>query len=107
MTATTATPMTTTSLRLLERFYHDCAFDFDLLSDYIWKSVRLIEHEATLELAKLNTYHPGDVDRQRRRWKLEGLKLQKALPAVISRANFLSAMTLFATRLLILELTLE
>lgn len=91
----------------LENFSTDCRFDFGLLLDYIWKSVRLVDHETRLESEKLEAYFPNDPARQERRWRLEGWKLKESFPFLISQGNFLSAMALFETRLLLLVKILE
>ena len=55
--------MNNTSLTLYEQLDELATYariEFEGVSDYIWKSPRLIEHETELELQKLPMYFPND-----------------------------------------------
>jgi len=61
--------------------------EFDHIGDFIWKSVRLLEHETRIELAKLDAYFPTDSPNRDARWAIESHKLEAAFPYMIATAN--------------------
>jgi hypothetical protein len=76
---------------------------FEHLSDYVWKTPRLIEAEESLERLKIETYFPitGDNEKDRLHMRMRALrnalempKLQYSFPTFIANSNlFLSAST--------------
>lgn len=88
---------------LAERAYRE----FTDVSDYIWKSPRLIEHETELEVKKLHTYFPNDQKHAKIRWHFESNKLNSVFPYLIAIGNLFSVMSLFEAYLLLLASELE
>ena len=76
--------------------------EFTGVSDYVWKSPRLIEHETKLELEKLPAYYPNDPKTAELRWKLESKNLTRVFPYLIAVGNLFSVASLFETYLLLL-----
>lgn len=75
---------------------------FNSLSDYIWKSPRLIESEEKLELAKLKDYFPDSIDPientrsmmlRRMRWRKEEHNLKTVFPDVMAVSNLFSVLS--------------
>jgi hypothetical protein len=94
-------------LREVERIARTAQIEFDDLADYMWKSVRLIEHETRLELRKLKAYFPDDHELQELRWEHESRKLRSTFPFLISQGNLLTATTLLEIYILLLAKTVE
>jgi len=81
--------------------------EFVDISDYIWKSPKLIEHETKSEITKLKTYFPDDENRRKLRWKFESNKLESVFPYLISSGNLSCVLSILETYLMILALELE
>lgn len=83
--------------------------EFSALSDFIWKTPRLIEDERTRESKKLHAYFPdeGDVERRQRNSDLrklrayfEGVKLELHFPEFMAKSNLFMAASAFEYYLL-------
>ncbi|MFT9025340.1 hypothetical protein [Acetobacter indonesiensis] len=77
---------------------------FDILSDYIWKSPRLIEVETKIEIEKLDIYFPPSEDAdesaftmmlRQMRWKSEENKLKNVFPNVMAISNLYLILSYF------------
>jgi hypothetical protein len=76
--------------------------EFCDVSDYIWKSPKLVSHEKKLELEKLQLYFPDRADLRELRWKHEEHKLHNVFPFLIATGNLFSTISLFETYALLL-----
>jgi hypothetical protein len=103
-------PLPHTSLSLTKRLAelaNHAHHEFVDVSDYVWKSHRLIDHEKELELSKLDAYFPNQPDYQKSRWELESNKFENTFPYLISVGNLFSVLSLFESYLLLLASELE
>jgi hypothetical protein len=82
-------------------------FEFSCITDYIWKSPRLLEHETTLEKKKLDLYFSRDTRSADLRWKHESRKLTNIFPYHIAVGNLFSAAALFESYMLLLANLLQ
>jgi hypothetical protein len=88
-----------------------CYVEFEDVSDFIWKSPRLLEAETRLEKRKLGHYFPLGDDEEKNarakllrsfRWTHENRKLTGVFPYLIAAGNLFSSIALFETYCLIL-----
>lgn len=86
---------------------YEAYFKFEDISDYVYKSQRLIEHETKSEIAKPDDYFPNDESMRELRWKLESTKLKNVFPDLISSGNLFNVLSILETYLMILALELE
>ena len=81
--------------------------EFSDISDYIWKSTRLIDHETQLEKEKLRHYFPNDIKSNELRWKYESNKLNSIFPYLIAVGNLFNVLSVFESYLLLLSIEVE
>jgi hypothetical protein len=81
--------------------------EFNNVADYIWKSPRLIEHEAELERKKLDIYFKDRPDLAKLRWQHESHKLTSVFPYLIAVGNLITVMSLLEIYLLLLQTQLK
>jgi len=72
------------------------------ISDYIWKSPRLLTHEKTLEQQKLETYFPDGGRTAEIRRHYESVKLNETFPRLIAVGNLFSTLSVFENYVLLL-----
>jgi hypothetical protein len=72
------------------------------VSDYIYKSPRLLRHEATLEQYKLDTYFPDGGETADIRWHHESKKLNETFPRLIAVGNLFAVLSIFENYVLLL-----
>jgi len=81
--------------------------EFNNVSDYIWKSPRLIKHETELEIKKLDWYFPYDPESAKLRWDFQLNKLNRVFPYLIATGNLFCVLSLFEKYLLLIATELE
>lgn len=86
----------------LHRLADSAGSEFDYLSDYIWKSPKLLEQETKLELRKLKVYFPNDSEGARLRWAHESHKLTRVFPYLIAVGNLFMATSIFESYMFLL-----
>lgn len=95
------------SSRRFEILWFRAYFEFERVSDYIWKSPSLVEHERELELRKLRLYFGNNKELREDRWKREAVKLEQAFPHLIATGNLFNVISTLETYLLLLSGELE
>ncbi|MCG9114755.1 hypothetical protein LH428_02595 [Laribacter hongkongensis] len=83
------------------------SYEFEDISDFIWKAPNLVRYERHLELKKLEAYFPNDPESRAHRWRLESHKLDHTFPYLIAVGNLFSVLSLFESYLLILTEKLQ
>ena len=97
----------------ISKKYHiiasNASWEFSQISDYIWKSPRLLDQETKLENQKIAEYFPDDPKLAELRWQRESPKIDKVFPYLIALGNMFSVMSTFEVYLLIISnlITLE
>ena len=72
------------------------------VSDYIYKSPRLLKHERTLEQQKLDAYFPDGGINADIRWRYESKKLNETFPRLIAVGNLFAVLSIFENYVLLL-----
>ena len=93
-----------------EKYYiiaSNVSWEFNQISDYIWKSPRLLDQETKLEIQKIAEYFPDDKKLAELRWQRESRKIDKVFPYLIALGNMFSVMSTFESYLLIISNELE
>ena len=95
----------------ISKKYHiianNASWEFSQISDYIWKSPRLLDQETKLENQKIAEYFPDDPKLAELRWQRESHKIDKVFPYLIALGNMFSVMSTFESYLLIISNELE
>jgi hypothetical protein len=91
----------------IEEFAWRVMHEMSDVSDYIWKSPRMIERETKLEIDKLARYFPNDRSTAQLRWKDESHKLTETFPNLIAVGNLFLSASLFERNILELLKLLE
>ncbi|OLF74982.1 hypothetical protein AWH60_10135 [Pseudoalteromonas haloplanktis] len=86
---------------------HSAYEEFSDAADYIWKTPRFLESEKEDELAKLPIYFPNHPDIAEKRWEIEGRKIERTFPWLMSRGNLFSIASLYEAYLLLLAKEIE
>lgn len=93
-----------------------CSREYTFVSDYIWKTPRLIDVELKSEWEKLDSYFPlnGDPDHdaatlrmRQQRWSFESKSLTGVFPALMATANFLICVAILESYCLLLCTEIE
>ena len=93
-----------------EKYYFiasNVSWEFNQISDYIWKSPKLLDQETKLEIQKIEEYFPDNPNLAELRWQRESHKINKVFPYLIALGNMFSVMSTFESYLLIISNELE
>lgn len=77
-------------------------WEFQDVSDFVWKAPRLIDSERIRETKKLDAYFPDDTEHRRLRHARESQKLDATFPYMIATGNLFSTISLFESYMLLL-----
>lgn len=91
----------------VKELVQEAHFEFDGVSEYIWKSPNFIEHERELEKKKVKACFSEQPELAELRWALETRKLEGVYPTATSMSNLFYATSFFETYLLKLAIELE
>jgi len=84
----------------LEALPDELEFEFDYLGDCIWKLNEQLDVIRQNEIAKLELYHPNDLEAQGFRWMFEGPKHDSVFPTALNYSFVVLVFITLETRLM-------